>query len=106
MISRRGLNSCVSNLSWWNKNVFGHVQKQLSAAHQTLERLQGKIDAAKLSLKKKTEQTIAVLHEKEEKMWRQRSRVAWLKDGDRNTRFFHERANTQTSEKSDSGNFL
>ena len=29
---------------------------------------------------------------KEERMWRQRSRFTYIKEGDRNTRFFHSRA--------------
>ncbi|XP_057428472.1 uncharacterized protein LOC130721892 [Lotus japonicus] len=41
---------------------------------------------------RETEHQLDGLLEQEEKWWKQRSRATWLRDGDKNTRFFHQKA--------------
>lgn len=88
------LNSCLEKcklkLDAWNKNEFGHVGKKINELQKHLEWLL--LQPASPSITQDMKSTRIELncwHEKEDKMWYQRSCINWYKAGDRNTRFFH-----------------
>lgn len=83
-----------SALNGWKKNTFGNIFKNVRAAKEKVSTLQSYIESdpsnttLNFDLKNVVSQ-LAIIHLQEAIYWRQKSRIKWLKEGGKITKFFH-----------------
>nr|XP_027118368.1 uncharacterized protein LOC113735569 [Coffea arabica] len=83
-------NSCRLGLLQWSKQSFGNHTKAADDLWQRISRLQQGVltDSIKAEISSLTTQLEELL-DKQDIMWKQRSKAQWYREGDRNTAYFH-----------------
>jgi exonuclease III len=78
----------------WNKEIFGNIFQERKTLEQKLENLQGQFIHAGYTITQQQQESelkrqLEEKHKQEEILWRQKSRVQWLDEGEKNAKFFH-----------------
>ncbi|XP_042942686.1 uncharacterized protein LOC122276857 [Carya illinoinensis] len=86
---RKVMEVCRNKLKSWSKEAFRNHKRLLNQKREVLRQLQESDLGQHSSQIKSIQRELDGLLEEEELKWRQRAKQRWLKDGDRNTKFFY-----------------
>ncbi|KAK9666078.1 hypothetical protein RND81_14G158900 [Saponaria officinalis] len=96
MVTLDNLEKCGKALLRWSKTEFGDLSRQLSEAKKRVSFLDScQPTEANVVERRILSEKIDLLLAQEETYWRQRSRISYLREGDRNTKFFHLKASAR-----------
>lgn len=95
---RQKLAHIKNKLKDWNRERFGnifinkaHVEGELSKINEKF--IEKGMDEADFDIELQLKSELKEILAREEIFWRQKSRGVWLKEGDKNTKFFHKTVN-------------
>ncbi|XP_058070075.1 uncharacterized protein LOC131219091 [Magnolia sinica] len=78
----------------WNRAIFGDVHSNVQKAEDELARAENSLLSSNsetdLVRLKSAQESLKLAQLQEELFWKQKSRISWLHEGDRNTKFFYD----------------
>ncbi|XP_021726831.1 uncharacterized protein LOC110693957 [Chenopodium quinoa] len=93
--------SCAHELGRWAADTFGSIPKKIREAEEKLKIIQvGAMDNVRLAKCRESSKEIDNLHLLEESYWHARARKNELRDGDKNTSYFHHKASARRAKNS------
>uniref|UniRef100_A0A803P3X8 Reverse transcriptase domain-containing protein n=1 Tax=Cannabis sativa TaxID=3483 RepID=A0A803P3X8_CANSA len=102
---RSQINHCGEILKDWNKDKKAELRARTKKLKEELKVVSSSTDEKDWQHRRKVERDLNAVEEKEEILWRQRSRAIWLAHGDRNTKYFHHKASQRKKKNTIKGLF-
>lgn len=89
------ISRCCTKLEEWGGGLVREMREKMGYYRKEMQRYRARRDVFGIQKYDTTRWEYMKLLEKQEIFWRQRTKQFWLRDGEKNTRFFHKFASTR-----------
>ncbi|KAL5538919.1 hypothetical protein UlMin_042378 [Ulmus minor] len=89
------LKYCATDLLKWNLEKFRWLREEIKKKTIAFNQVDRALFSSNWQTHQRLERALEALKYKEERYWQQQSKDLWLKNGDRNSKFFHRKASAR-----------